>query len=126
MRSIFIIILGFLCCLLTACGPESIPGDKANFIGEWNVGSDFSLSIRANGTARLYQYIDTANPDYDKLCIKVGPRIIEDLQVKFLEGNGLEIANPTLYGKTYTIDRPPYRDGDRIKMVLNGVVLMKQ
>jgi D-Tyr-tRNAtyr deacylase len=72
------------------------------------------------------QYIDPANPDYDKLCIKVGPRNIEEMQVKLLGGDVLEVAKPTLYAKTYKIDRPPYQDGDSIKMVLNGVTLIKQ
>lgn len=126
MRLTSVIFLGILCCLLIACGPKPIPSNKAGFVGEWTIGSAFRLNINANGTARLFQLIDPASPDYDKLCIKVGPRIIEGMQVKFLVGDVLELAKPTLYGRTYKIDRPPYQDGDSVKMVLNGVVLVKQ
>ena len=126
MRSSFIVFLGALCCMFTSCGPKPLPSDKIAFVGQWKASSGFTLTINANGTATLFQSIDHANPDYERLCITVGPKTIEDIPVSFVGDDILEVSKPFLYAKTYKIDRPPYRDGDSVKMVLNGVTLIKQ
>ncbi len=126
MRTSLSLFLLFVCTLLISCGPKPIPNDKLAFVGQWETSSGFTLEISANGTATLIQYVDQLNPDYERLCIKVGPKTIEGLSVTFTGSERIDVVKPGLYGRTYQIDKAPYQDGDSLKMVLNGVTLIKR
>jgi hypothetical protein len=121
---LFLALLLFMSCeVLDKATP--IPPEKASFIGLWTSSSGFRIDIKSTGTADITQIADIANPDYEKLNIKVAPPIIQDIRVKFREDNTLEVAKPTLYAKEYHIDSYPYRDSLNSKMVLNGVTFVK-
>jgi len=126
MRRPFIVFLATVCCLSISCGPKPLPNDKLVFVGQWEAHSGFTIDIKANGTAELTQYLDHTDPDYERLCIKVGPPIIKDIPLTFKGDDVLEVSKTMLYARTYKIEQPPYQDGDHIKMVLNGVTLIKQ
>jgi len=105
--------------------PEPIPSDKQAFVGVWMTATGFRLDIRAEGTADISQIADASVPDYERLNLKVAPRVIEGILVRFREGNTLEVIKPTLYAKEYHIDAYPHRDSHRPTMVLNGVTFEK-
>jgi hypothetical protein len=47
----------------------------------------------------------------------------------FVEFNGdsiFEVIKPTVRAKLYRINKNPFTDGDTCKMVLNGVLFIKQ
>ncbi len=111
-------------CGFVACGPRPIPPEKAAFIGEWRTSSGFALQLDPAGTARLFQ--NRASPDLDSIGINVAPPVTEVLSVRFTEPNGLEVGKTMLYGKRYRVDRPPYHDGDSVRMVLNGVTFTRR
>jgi hypothetical protein len=46
--------------------------------------------------------------------------------VVFSGDSVLIIRKPTVRARQYRIDRNPYLDGDTMKMLLNGVILIKQ
>ena len=121
----FVALLVFTSCeVLEKATP--IPREKASFIGLWVSSSGFQIDIKSTGTADITQIADNANPDYERLNIKVGPPIIKEIRVKFRENNILEVAKPTLYAKEYHIDTYPYRDSLNSRMVLNGVTFVKR
>jgi hypothetical protein len=123
-----IIILSVLRML--SCGllhkPEPIPPDKQTFVGVWVTASGFRFDIRVDGTADITQIADTSVPDYERLNLKVAPRAIEGIYVRFREGDFLEVVKPTLYAREYHIDSYPSEDSHPLKMVLNGVPFEKR
>jgi hypothetical protein len=60
----------------------------------------------------------------EKLSIRVGPPIIDDIPLTFEGDNVLKVAKPYVYAKEYKIERPPFQDGGSTKSVLNGVTLV--
>jgi len=126
MRTSFIVFFAIVCCLSISCGPKPLPHDKLIFVGQWKAHSGFTIEIKLDGTADLTQYLDHTDPDYERLCIKVGPPIIRGIPLSFKGDDILEVSKTMLYGKTYKIEQPPHQDGDHIKMILNGVTLIKQ
>lgn len=103
-----------------------IPKEKEAFIGVWLSQSGYKLHIKAAGTATITQLVNSHDPDFDTLNIKVAPPIIEDIPVKFKTDSILMVIKPLAYAKEFRIDRYPYRDGDSSKIVLNGVTLIKK
>ncbi len=120
------LLLIIIACGAFACARKPIPPDKAAFVGAWRTRSGFTLRLNANGTARLFQPVDRASPGFDSSGIKVAPPVTEELSVKFEKPNGLVIWKSMLYGKRYRVDRPPYQDGDSLRMVLNGVTFTRR
>ncbi len=72
------------------------------------------------------QNLSQNDPDYDKLCIPVGPGTIKDLQIKFEKPNLLKVAKSVTYAKVYRIDEEPHHGNGFSQIVLNGVTLIKQ
>jgi hypothetical protein len=106
--------------------PVPIPPDRQAFVGVWVTASGFRLDIRADGTADITQIADTSAPEYARLNLKVAPRAIEGIFVRFREGDFLEVVKPTLYAREYHIDSYPSEDSHPLKMVLNGVAFEKR
>jgi hypothetical protein len=46
--------------------------------------------------------------------------------VGFRADSVLILRKPTVRAREYRIDRNPYSEGDTMKMILNGVVLIRQ
>ena len=107
-------------------GPTPLPQERQAFVGVWKSESGFQLEIKAEGTANIKQIANRDNPDYEALNIWVAPKNIEGMRVKFTGGNNLEVAIPSLYGKVYHIDRAPFIEDGRTKIVLNGVTFVKE
>ena len=105
--------------------PTLIPQEKQAFVGVWRSESGFQLEIKAEGIANIRQIADHNKPDCKALNIGVAPQSIDGMRVKFLGGDNLEVVIPGLYGKVYHIDRVPFAEDGRTKMVLNGVTFMK-
>jgi len=91
-------IVAFLSFLWISCEKATpIPAGKEAFVGTWKSNSGFTIQIKANGTADLSHNLNQRNPDYDKLCVKVGPPVITNILVQFKGDNTLEVFKPTLY-----------------------------
>ncbi|MFZ0033933.1 MAG: hypothetical protein WAK60_02950 [Sedimentisphaerales bacterium] len=107
-------------------GPTPIPQEKQAFVGVWRSESGFQLEIKAEGTANIKQIENRENQDCKALNIGVAPENIEGMWVKFTGRDNLEVVIPSLYGKVYHIDRAPFVEDGRTKMVLNGVTFVKE
>ena len=102
--------------------PTTVPGDKQVFVGQWKSASGFELQIKSDGTARI---LNNSSGSRD-IRIEVGPSTIERLNVHFVGDTVLEVSRPSYYGKTYKIDRYPYRDSSAYVMILNGTTFRRE
>ena len=117
-------IFYFFC--LSCNNPQPIPKGKEAFLGVWQARSGFKVDIKALGTADVYEHNIPLNSENMKLIIGITPEYAKDMLVGFRADSILIIRKPTVRAREYKIDRNPYLDGDTMKMVLNGVVLIKQ
>lgn len=112
---------------ITSCrGPHPVPENKESFIGLWQSHSGFKMEIKPSGTANLTQINNPMDPESSKLDVGVTPEYAVDMHVGFGGDSLLVIVKPGVRGREYKIDRNPYMDGDTCKMILNGVLLIKQ
>ena len=115
----------FLPFSLSCSNPQPIPKGKERFIGVWQAVSGFKVSIKSTGMADVTEGNISMNPDNAKLNIGITPEYAKGMLVGFADSI-LIISKPHLRAREYRINRNPYLDGDTMKMVLNGVVLIKQ
>ena len=115
----------FLPFSLSCSNPQPIPKGKETFIGVWQAVSGFKVSIQSTGVADVTEGNISMNPDNAKLNIGITPEYAKGMLVGFADSI-LIISKPHLRAREYRINRNPYLDGDTMKMVLNGVVLIKQ
>jgi hypothetical protein len=121
-----IILTGIFYSFSLSCSnPQPIPKGKEAFIGLWQSQSGFKVDIKSSGTADVTEGNISMNPDNIKLNIGITPEYASGMLVGFRADSVLIISKPTVRAREYKIDRNPYLDGDTMKMVLNGVVLIK-
>lgn len=105
---------------------EPIPPSRRDYVGVWRSASGFVLRIGADGVASLQQIPEADSPDALRLNVRVAPPVVHDLRVEFQADTSLLLITPLLYARRYHIDRAPWRDGDTVAMVLNGVRLVRR
>ncbi len=103
--------------------PRPIPQDRLAFVGVWTAGPEFRLEIRQDGTATIAQ--ERGGQVWEQLAIKVAPDFIETANVEF-EGRQMTVIRHSYYARVYNIDRAPFIEGGRHKMVLNGIELVRE
>ena len=119
--AVFSAIQTFVSCIR----PEPIPKNKEAFIGLWRTQSGFQIEIDSSGIANAIP-IDINNPDYNKIDPGMTPEYSKGMFVEFNGDSIFEVIKPTVRAKLYRINKNPYWDGDTCKMVLNGVLFIKQ
>jgi len=119
------IIMFFTSCI-SCSRPRPIPKNKEAFIGLWLSHSGFKMEIKSSGTADLTQIFNSMDPESGKLDVGVTPEYAKEMLIEFGGDSILIIKQPTVRAREYNIDRNPYMDGDTCKMILNGVLLIKQ
>jgi hypothetical protein len=120
-------ILLFTSCAPSCESPKPIPRDKESFVGHWYSRSGFQVEINADGRARVIQIENSKDPDCIKLNISITAEYCRELLVKFSNDSVLYIkSNEVRTAKKYVIIKEPFLDGDTTKMILNGVMLIKQ
>ena len=118
----FIAVSLLTALFITSRQPIPVSADRLEFVGRWRSASGFELQISADGRARIiHNHLGSMN-----LRIEVAPDQIEGATVQFIGDTILEVGKPSYYGKTYRIDRSPYRDSTGYAMALNGMLLSKQ
>jgi hypothetical protein len=103
--------------------PRPIPEDRVAFVGVWTSDSGFRLEIRPDGTGTIRQRRQAQ--DGEHLDVKVAPNFIDTANVDF-EGHRMTFIRHGFYARVYTIDKAPFFDGSRHKMVLNGIELVRE
>jgi hypothetical protein len=121
-----VILTGISSAFCLSCNnPQPIPKGKETFIGIWQARSGFEMNIKSTGIADVTEGNISMNPDNAKLNIGITPEYAKGMLVGFADSI-LIISKPTVRAREYRIDRYPYLDGDTMKMIINGVVLIKQ
>jgi hypothetical protein len=129
MTKTFLIILPLALIILGAYilnAPKPIPADKMMFVGTWKTASGFTLQISGDGTAMIAQHLSDNGSDYEQLAIKVAPPRIASANVEFSGATSLTVVRHGYYARQYRIDQAPHQDDGTYRMVLNGVVLVKE
>jgi hypothetical protein len=100
----------FLALLLAGCG-QPVPLDKAAYIGRWEA-PQMSLLITADGNVR-YRRIEGGTSKS-----VTGP-------LKGFKGNNFEVGVGPIT-TTFVVTAPPRREGNAMKMTVDGVELTRQ
>jgi len=112
----FLLLLIFVS--FTSCqNAKPVPKDKESYIGLWGSHSGFQIDIKSDGTSTITQIADT---------IAVAPPFIKEMFVEFKGDSNLLVAKPLYFAKEYLINKSPYQEGDTSKLILNGVIFIKQ
>jgi len=102
-------VLLLLALLLPACG-SPVPSVKAEYVGEWQEKSMYLL-ITQDGSVR-----------YKRL--KGGASTSIEAPLRRFDGDNFEVGYGPL-STTFIVSKPPYRDGNAWKMVVDGVELTR-
>jgi hypothetical protein len=103
-------LLPWALLLLAACKGTPVPPDKAEYVGRWEA-VGMSLIITADGGV-AYQRI------------KGSGKTSVNAPLKEFRGNDFVVGLGP-FTTTFQVSRPPYREGDRWKMVVDGVELVR-
>ncbi len=106
-RAISAVVL--LALLLSGCG-KPVPADKASYVGEWQA-PEMYLLITQDGSV-----------EYKRR--RGGSTTSISAGLRGFEGDNFVVGIPLL-STTFVVSRPPYQDGDRWKMVVDGVELTR-
>ena len=91
--------------------PMPVPAAKMAYVGEW-VGKDMRLNIAKNG-------------QIDYKAKKPNKTVDMSIELVRFEGNNFD-AGYGFVTSTFVVSKPPYKDGDKWKMVVDGVELTKR
>ena len=106
LKTAVLLLLGLA---LLGCG-KPVPAEKSSYVDEWEEKTMYLL-ITQDGSIR-----------YKRL--KGGATTSIDAPLKGFEGNNF-VAGVGPMTTTFVVSKPPYQDGDKWKMVVDGVVLTK-
>ena len=99
----------FLALLLWGCG-KPLPPDKVSYSGVWE-SPGMALLITLDGTV-----------SYKRL--KNGGTVSVNGPIQTFEGNNFSVGIG-LISSIFVVSKTPYQDGDQIKMVVDGVTLVR-
>lgn len=131
-KSLLVVRLGIIFVVFTSLQifvsctrPQPIPKEKEAFLGLWRTESGFQIEIDSSGIANAIP-IDLNNPDYNKIDPGMTPEYTKGMFVEFMGDSIMEVIKPTVRAKLYRINKSPYMEKDTCKMILNGVLFIKQ
>jgi len=101
--------LFLLAIVLCGCG-KPVPAEKADYVGEWRA-PEMYLLITSDGSVR-----------YERLKGGAQRSITGPLQG--FQGDDFSVGLSFL-STTFVVSKPPYKEGDSWKMVVDGVELTK-
>lgn len=94
---------------LSACG-EPVPPEKSAYVGEWQ-SQTMALLITQDGSVRYKR-------------IRAGMTTSVDGPLKGFAGDNFEVGVGPM-STIFVVNKPPYQDGGRWKMVVDDVVLTR-
>ena len=104
-----LLVLLTLLSSLLGCG-KPVPPEKSSYVGEWQEKTMYLL-ITQDGSVR-----------YKRL--KGGVSSSVEGPLKGFKGDNFEVGVGPM-ATTFVVSKPPYEDGDKWKMVVDGVELVK-
>jgi len=114
----FLRMMTLVCCLLASqlsfAKPMPVPPAKSAYVGDWQ-GKAMRLSIAQNGQIEYKRD-------------QPGKTVNVNIELVRFDGDNFEAGANTAWFKvssTFVVSKPPYRDGGKWKMVVDGVELTK-
>ena len=118
-----------LCCaliftLLSSCAPkiEPIPKDKQSFIGKWKSDGGISIEIFSSGTANIIRLPPMKYSEQ----LNINASDPTNFRVYFPKDSILGLSQPFNIAREYKIDQYPTEHDNRMTMMLNGVMLVRE
>ncbi len=97
----------------------SFPDDKKSYIGDWrgkHQNESMTLSIAADGTVNYERKQDSTGESTSKS----NSRNISGGKITKFDGNDFEVK-VLVVSTTFKVEKPPYQDGKRWRMVVDGM-----
>lgn len=116
LLALSVLLFAVLACSTGGSKRYAIPADKQDYVGDWRgqfANGSMTLSIAADGTV-----------NYER---KEGSKTksISGGKISKFDGNDFEVK-VLLVSSTFHVEKPPYRDGQRWKMVVDGVEVSRE
>lgn len=96
--------------LMAACGGIAVPADKASYVGQWK-GLGMDLTITPDGGV-----------DYKRVSGSGSASVTAPLQS--FDGDDF-VVGIWIFTTRFKVDKPPYQDAGRWKMIVEGVELTR-
>lgn len=115
MLALSLLLLAVLACSRGGSKEFSFPADKRDYIGDWSGqfdGGTMKLSIESDGTVNYERRKGS------------GHKKITGGKISKFDGNDFEVK-VLLISTTFKVEKPPYQDGERWRMVVDGVELSR-
>jgi hypothetical protein len=109
MTKVKLLGLFLLMAMLCGCGIE-VPPEKAAYVGQWH-SPQMSLTITQAGRVEYKRAKDGVSTSVS------GP-------IKKFDGNNFEVGIGFM-STAFVVSKPPYQDGDKWKMVVDGEELTR-
>jgi hypothetical protein len=95
---------------LSSAAPMPVPPEKAAYVGDWQ-GNKMRLHIAQNGKIAYKRDKPDKNVDLN-------------IELQGFNGNNFD-AGALFIHSTFVVSKPPYREGGKWKMIVDGVELTK-
>lgn len=109
MKSLRLAILFASFCTLLGCA-RPVPAEKSSYVGEWSEKTMYLL-ITQDGSVK-----------YKRL--KGGATTSVDAPLQGFVGDNFDVGVGPM-ATTFVVSKAPYQDGDKWKMVVDGIELVK-
>jgi len=109
MRYRQVAAIAAFCTLLAGCG-SPVPPEKAAYVGEWR-GKSMFLAISQDGKVSYKRQKGAASTSIDA-------------PLRGFDGDNFNVGI-ALISTTFVVSKPPYREGNAWKMVVDGVELTR-
>lgn len=111
-----LLLLAVLACSRGGSKDFEIPADKQDYIGDWSgqfEDGSMRLSIAADGTVNYERKKGSST------------KSISSGKITKFDGNDFEVK-AFVVSTTFKVEKPPYRDGNRWKMVVDGMEVSRK
>ena len=115
MLAVSLLLFAVLACSGGGSKESSIPADKKDYVGDWRGqfdGGTMKLRIDSDGTVN-YERVKGSST-----------KSISGGKISKFDGDDFEVKI-LLMSTTFKVEKPPYQDGDKWKMVVDGVELSR-
>jgi hypothetical protein len=128
LATLGLLVMVVLACNLTSKDSVGIPDDKKDYIGDWQgriPNGTMKLSISKDGTVNYERKEGTAANNGNSGASNEKSRSISGGKISKWDGNNFEVK-VLLVSTTFKVEKPPFRDGARWRMVVDGVEVSRR
>jgi len=116
LLALSLLLFAVLACSRGGSRDYAIPADKQDYVGDWRgrfEDGSMTLSIAADGTVNYERKKGSST------------KSISNGKITKFDGNDFEVK-AFVVSATFQVEKPPYRDGNKWKMVVDGVEVSRK